>query len=394
MVTAPRLCFLLGVSVWLLLAKASTVKASYLSEAEAAAAVLLDDYYDNATGLFDGWWQSANTVTTLADLAYINSSLYDAVDRIFANTFVRAPDTYAGFLNNYYDDEAWWALAWIRAFDVTNKTEYLEAAVDIFDDMVGGWGTPCGGIWWDKNHTQVNAIANELFLSVAANLANRVPDKQSYYLGWARSEWAFFEQSGMINSHNNINDGLSLTTCENNGHTVWSYNQGVVLGGLVELNNVDPNSSYITVAKLIATAAIALLTDTNDILHEPCEPNNCDKTSEMFKGAFMRNLRILQQASFEEEYDVFIRSNADSIWNNDRSNQSVLGMIWSGPPTPADAVTQSAALDALVAAAAVSGPKVTATVQAKSDAFRFGEDYCPWKIVLSCVTSLIAYLYL
>jgi predicted alpha-1,6-mannanase (GH76 family) len=394
MVAASRPHFLLGVSVWLLLAKGPIVKASYLSEAEAAATVLLDDYYDNATGLFDGWWQSANTVTTLADLVHINSSMYNAVDHIFTNTFMHAPDTYAGFLNDYYDDEAWWALAWIRAFDVTNKTEYLEAAVNIFDDMVGGWGTPCGGIWWDKNHTQVNAIANELFLNVAASLANRVPDKQSYYLRWAKSEWAFFQQSGMINSHNNINDGLSLTTCENNGHTVWSYNQGVVLGGLVELNNADPNSSYITVAKLIATAAITLLADANGVLHEPCEPNGCDKTSEMFKGAFMRNLRSLQQASSEEEYDAFIRSNADSIWNNDRSNQSVLGMIWSGPPTTVDAVTQSAALDALVAAAAVSTPKTTATAQAKSDAFRFGEDYCPWKIMFSSVLSLIAHLYL
>jgi predicted alpha-1,6-mannanase (GH76 family) len=98
----------------------------------------------------------------------------------------------------------------------------------------------------------------------------------------------------MINSHNNINDGISLKICENNGHTVWSYNQGVILGGLVELNNVDLNSSYITVVKLIATAAITLLADSNDILHESCEPSNCDKTSEMFKGVFMRNLRILQ----------------------------------------------------------------------------------------------------
>lgn len=63
--------------------------------------------------------------------------MYDAVNRIFTSTFVHAPDTYAGFLNNYYDDEAWWALAWIRAFDVANKAEYLEAAVDIFDDMIG-----------------------------------------------------------------------------------------------------------------------------------------------------------------------------------------------------------------------------------------------------------------
>jgi len=41
-------------------------------------------------------------------------------------------------------------------------------------------------VWWylvGQESYPVNAIANEHFLSVAANLANRVPDKQSYYLG-------------------------------------------------------------------------------------------------------------------------------------------------------------------------------------------------------------------
>ena len=72
---------------------------------------------------------------------------------------------------------------------------------------------------WDKSHTYVNAIANELFLDVAAHLANRASNK-AYYLATAQSQWIWFKNSGMINAQNNINDGLDSTTCKNNGGTV------------------------------------------------------------------------------------------------------------------------------------------------------------------------------
>jgi predicted alpha-1,6-mannanase (GH76 family) len=78
------------------------------------------------------------------------------------NTFDR--NSSHGFLNNYYDDEGWWALAWIRAFDWTQNPAYLNMASSIFDDMAGGWDDTCGGgIWWSKANTYKNAIANELF---------------------------------------------------------------------------------------------------------------------------------------------------------------------------------------------------------------------------------------
>lgn len=64
----------------------------------------------------------------------------------------------------------------------------------------------------------MNAIANELFLSVAAHLANRAENSQ-YYINWAKKEWEWFAASGMINENNTINDGLT-TDCKNNGATV------------------------------------------------------------------------------------------------------------------------------------------------------------------------------
>lgn len=64
----------------------------------------------------------------------------------------------------------------------------------------------------------------------------------------------------------------------------------------------------------------------------------------------MRNLQILQEARPNDRYERFINDNAESIWLNDRGNGDQLGLVWSGPFISADAITQSSACDALVAA--------------------------------------------
>lgn len=239
--------------------------------------------------------------------------------------------------------------------DITGNQQYLQTAEGIFADMAASYDTtPCGGIWWDKNHTYVNAIANELFLDVAAHLANRAGSKSGYYLDWAKKEWDWFKSSGMINAQHTINDGLNITTCQNNGGTVWSYNQGVILGGLTELSRATKDNSYINTAKQIADAAIVNLTDANGILHDPCEPD-CGADGSQFKGVFARNLQILQKASPEARYKTFLQNNANSIWANDRDAQNELSLIWSGPYIqPANASTQSSAMDALVGALATA----------------------------------------
>ncbi|KAH7323481.1 glycoside hydrolase family 76 protein [Rhexocercosporidium sp. MPI-PUGE-AT-0058] len=359
----------------------------YQANAEAALTTL-QQWYNTNTGLWNttGWWNSANCLTTIGDLAAVDGRVRSTAEKVFSNTLVQAQKTNLqqtkvitpdfnmqtfegpkipadllqiaaaanprGFLNGYYDDEGWWALGWIQAFDVTGNQDYLNTAVDIFKDMKNGSEPDCGGgIWWDKAQTYVNAIANELYLSVASHLANRVPDQKQSFLDTATKQWDWFQKTGMINSQNLINDGLS-DKCQNNGGTVWSYNQGVILGGLVELNKAAPNPSYLSKANSIAKAAIKALS-TDGVLHDPCEPN-CGADGNQFKGIFMRNLQILQAASPDNAYLDFFASNAASIWNKDRSKTgNELGVDWDGPfIAPATASTQSSALDALVAAAA------------------------------------------
>jgi predicted alpha-1,6-mannanase (GH76 family) len=323
----------------------------------AQAIVKLQSWYDSETGLYrtTGWWNSANAITTLAD--YERATGSREFDPVFHNTFEAAQKTSAGFLNRFYDDEGWWALAWIDAYDLTRRTEYLAMADSIFADMAKGWDDTCsGGIWWSKDRNYKNAIANELFLSVAAHLAMRVKGAhRTRYSEWAQREWRWFSGSGMINSDHLINDGLD-EHCANNGKTTWTYNQGVIMGGLAELDRSGHDSSFLTEANSIAEATLSshILTDAQGVLHEVCEPK-CGADGTQFKGIFVRNLRLLAEVVPSEQYRNFLAVNARSIAKGMEPPEYGIGERWSAPYGPANASTQSSGEDALVAAIFMHG---------------------------------------
>ena len=310
-----------------------------------------------------GWWNSANAVTVLVDYARVSKSTQ--YFPIFANTFTEAQKTSPAFLNNFYDDEGWWALAWIDAYGITQNPQYLSMAESIFANMAGGWDGTCGGgIWWSKDKQYKNAIANELFLSVAAHLANRTSGaERRQYLNWGNREWTWFVASGMINSKNLINDGLGKSRgqmtgagCTNNGQTTWSYNQGVILGGLAELSAVNPDPSVPITAQKIATATITLLVDSQGVLHDSCEPN-CGADGTQFKGIFVRNLVLLDKTYPQTAYKAFVDTNAAAIWKDAQGEHFQLGQVWSGPFDAGNATSQSSALDVMVGAAALENTK-------------------------------------
>jgi len=321
----------------------------------------LQGWYNPSTGLYDttGWWNSANAITVLIDYSKVSGSM--EYKPVFENTLTSAQNGkqgLKGFINNFYDDEGWWALAWIDAYDLTGDPQYLSMAESIFFDMTTGWDEVCGGgVWWSKDRQYKGAIENELFLSVAAHLANRDRINRVQYMGWANKEWHWFAHSGLINQQNLVNDGLgtpdSKTTshsCSNNGLTTWTYNQGVVLGGLTELSKLNPDRSLPQTARKIATEAISVLVDSSGVLHETCEAN-CGADGVQFKGIFVRNLATFNAAYPRTAYKTFIQTNANAIWDASQGPDFQFGQIWSGPFDTANAGTQSAALDAIIAAA-------------------------------------------
>lgn len=98
-------------------------------------------------------------MNTIADLAALDPSVMDTATYVFNNTFYVGPVSNPNpgpehktvftrddqpqttvnasqWLDQAYDDDAWWALAWIGAYDVTKEGTYLELAEGIFQSLV------------------------------------------------------------------------------------------------------------------------------------------------------------------------------------------------------------------------------------------------------------------
>jgi predicted alpha-1,6-mannanase (GH76 family) len=354
---AVVLALVLALLAGLLGARPARGAANYRVYADSSMAAL-HGWYNTTNGLWNttGWWNSANVLTAYVDYSRrTGSSTYRGA---IGTTYDR--NAAGNFLNTYYDDEGWWALAWINAYDLTADARYLNMAKTIFNDMKGGWSTTCnGGIWWNKTPQYKNAIANELFLSVAIRLHQRTPGDAGAgsFLDWANREWAWFSASGMINANNMVNDGLADGTCVNNGQTTWTYNQGVILAGLADLYKATGTASYLTRAQQIADAAITRLIDANGVLKEPCEPN-CGGDGPTFKGVFVRHLAYLNETQPQQRYRDFLAKNADALWQKSRNASNQFGVVWSGPFDTANAANQGSAQDLLNSALTASGPNL------------------------------------
>lgn len=333
----------------------------------AAAADALMYAYDPDTAYWpSSWWNSAVALSTVID--YMRQTGDTRYLWIVRRTFqvnkaafpagARSSDPVEGdFITRATDDDEWWALAWIDAYDLTGDRTYLDEAITIGAYVNGLWdnGTCGGGVWWDRERTYKNAVTNGLYVRLAAELHTRISG-DTVWLGRATTAWSWFTRSGLINASGLVNDGLTAG-CANNGQTVWSYNQGLAIGAAVDIWRATGDSAALAKARQLADAALAspqlvasgLLTESCDALTATCDDN-----AKQFKGVFMRCLQDLNGAT-GGAYRGFATAQADAIWGADRDPLNRLGERWSGQgtadrPNVRDWRTQASALSALLAA--------------------------------------------
>lgn len=329
----------------------------------AAGMAALAPFYNQASGLWDqdDWWTSANQLETVIDYSR-ETGAGDYIAQI-DNTFTK---NQAGDFDRfgYYDDDGWWAIAWIKAYDLSHQSKYLDMAKKIFARMAGGWDDKCGGgIYWASAKAGApglknkNAIPNSLFLQVAAKLHQRTPGDSGAgsYLDWAQREWTWFKGTGMIGSDQRVVDGLNdLSACKPGG-PVFTYNQGVLVGALVDLSEATGDTALLDQAASIASATMKTMADANGTLKEtPCGGDICTQ----FKGVFMRNLAHLYRVRPSSALAQYMRHQSDVLWNDNKNDQDQFGYEWHLPFDKATASRQSSALDALVAAVASSSPNL------------------------------------
>jgi hypothetical protein len=322
-----------------------------------AAADTLMYSYDPYPGWWpSSWWNSAATLTALIDHG---DRQYDWV---IARTFDQNKGTFpagqrgtdpieGNFASRAIDDSAWWGLAWIAAYDHTGDQRYLAMATTIAGYVHQYWdtGTCGGGVWWDRERTYKNAVTSGLYLRLVASVHQRTPGDTTW-LARTRAAASWYLGSGLVNAGGLVNDGLTRD-CRNNGQTVWTYNQGLAVGGMVEAWRATGDTALLDAARGLADAGLRGLT-RDGVLTESCDVGSasCDDNQKQFKGVFSRYLADLAGVTGAPAYHVFAQRQADSIWVADRDALNRIGQRWAGgSPNQLDWRTQASGLGALTA---------------------------------------------
>ncbi|WP_245656196.1 glycoside hydrolase family 76 protein [Novosphingobium naphthalenivorans] len=306
-------------------------------------------YLDRHWGAPGGWhgiepWQRFVAVDALIDYRRRSG------DRRWDRKIADAVRNRAGLSAN--DDDLWAVIASVHAWQVSRDPELLAYAATTYRRIVTTyWDDHCGGgLWWDRRRTYKNAITNELLIYASTQMF--LATGQESYRDWALRGWSWFAQSSMIGPDGLVNDGLDAD-CRNNGQPRFTYNQGVLIGGLTDLAAITGDAQYRDLAVKTAIAATRGLSTPEGILHEPVAAIGSDGL--MFKGIFAYHLGhlldVMPEGADRSEIMAWVRRNASAVWTLSASGKQPVGSDWANSTVQVGAAAQVSGLAMLLIAA-------------------------------------------
>ena len=154
-----------------------------------------------------------------------------------------------GHRQTFFDDNGWFAIAFVDAYRVTNDPADLAAGVSAYRFIVDeGWDeVDGGGTWWDTTgayHKTSEPLAAAIY--VGAFLYQRT--RGAYYLRTTRRLLAWADTKGW-------NHGRSLYGRNARDGTVMNYVQGMMIGAHVTLCDATGSRSYCERAQELAEAS-------------------------------------------------------------------------------------------------------------------------------------------
>jgi hypothetical protein len=231
-----------------------------------------------------------------------------------------APPTGRGG-TKYYDDNDWVGIELMRIYELTHERGPLAYAEGIMSFEMAGWQSSpslrCpGGIPFtnqpkntDRN-TVTTAPAAELALQLYRASSNPV------YLQFALQayEWVrtcLLEPSGLYADH--IRKGVV-------DETVWSYNQGTMIGAGTLLYELTHNPEYLAQARETARAALEYFTPARLYAETP-----------FFPSVYFRNLMYLDSVTHDPPGPRLAQAYVNYAWSYDRSANDLFA--GGSPPT-------------------------------------------------------------
>ena len=334
--------------VWRCFAALLCLCAALPAQAQVPRAAAAIQTLEQTWGTPDGWKASENWQRFPMTQVMMEYQRRSGDARWAAKTAAAVRNRAGRYLN---DDDLWAVLASVDAWHIEHDPELLTWAAANFTRLVTDhWDDRCGGgIWWDPRHSYKNAITNELLLAAATRLY--LATGQEAYRDWALRIWGWFAASGMIGPDGLVNDGLDAQ-CRNNGAPRYTYNQGVLLGGLDDLSVITGDPQYRAAALRTALAATRTLVTAQGLLTEPSDSLGAD--GPMFKGVFAFHLghlvADLPDSPERAEIRAWLARNSDAVWTLSAGGIQPVDGLWSGGSGQVGAAAQASAIALFLAA--------------------------------------------
>ena len=282
------------------------------------------------------YWPQAHALDVLID-AYLrtgDNQYKTLMDQWFTGVNQKNGNT---FLNEFYDDMEWNALAMLRAFKATGDQKYKNAVDAVWTDIKGGWNnTMGGGIAWRKAMPYYkNTPANAPAAILAARLYREFNNADD--LAWAKKIYSWQKETLYNKNTGWVYDGINS---DNDGkrNEAWkfTYNQGTFIGAAIELFKITNESGYMNDALQAANFTLSdntLTNFTDNLLRD-----EGDGDGGLFKGVFVRYFTqlILTDgilSSDRNRYLNYLKHNATTLWNiGTDKNYLLYGSYWKNKP--------------------------------------------------------------
>lgn len=314
--------------------------ANWAARADSAQAAL-QQYYWAPTGQYywqnnlgqpdyNYWWQ-AHGLDILLD-GYQRTNKADFLTRIQnlqQGAKARNGNTW---LNNWYDDMAWHAVANLRAFQLTQDPAYKAIALLLWADLKTGWNElQGGGIAWKKDqlyYKTTPSTAPSIILAARLYQLDRNPDD----LTWARKMYDW-QKTTLVEPNGIVWDGINDEGTGNKKYH-FSYSQGVFIGAGLEMYRATQQTSYLDDANRTASYVL------NDSQLSPggVVGNEGGGDGGLFKGILVRYLSLLAtepavSATTRASYVNFLKFNGESLYRRGTSRpQYLFNTNWTSPP--------------------------------------------------------------
>ncbi|CAM4366208.1 Ricin-type beta-trefoil lectin domain-like [Pedobacter westerhofensis] len=284
-------------------------------------------YYKEALNVAtkDYFWRQALDIQMAEDV-YLRtkSAAHKTLITNLLNTFLQQNQGTGGLTdwnwNHFNDDLQWAGLAFIRGYQITGNTAYLDQAKYTFNRTYDrGWTADLGGgLWWDDVRSEKSGLSNNPEVMLGCYIYEAT--KEVAYLNKAIAIYAWVKSTLYNGSTGAVSEKITANGVLFNDANV--YNVGAFVGAANHLHRLTGNSMYYDDA-IRSIEYVKNNKTTNGII-------TVAKRDGTWQSEFSRGLgEFVRDNNLWSTYYTWMKQNADAAWNSRRTDRNLTWNTWA-----------------------------------------------------------------